>query len=199
MISVQAYLNLSQQLLLCTEAGLDPLVVGAVQLVELAHRQLLLVDGAALGERRQEGDGHVESHALDLRLHGLPLLLDLIQLGELRAQDVHHLEGGGERRRMRWMNSCTVSAVFLKIFLALMKRSGAFSVSQFCCLCSLDSPGTNYAKSANRVKNGATVGRRLMATRHTMSVQQGYWVFAFLAHKRHKTMKSVFFVFFCIV
>lgn len=80
-----------------------------------------------------------------------------------------------------------------------MKRSSAFSLSQFCCLCYLDSPGTNYAKSANRVKNGATVGRRLMATRRTMSVQQGHRVSAFLAHKRHQTMKSVFcFVFFAL-
>lgn len=79
-----------------------------------------------------------------------------------------------------------------------MKRSSAFSLSQFCCLCYLDSPGTNYAKSANREKNGATVGRRPMAMRHTMSVQQGYRVSAFLAHKRHQTMKSVLFCFFAL-
>jgi len=85
------HLNLSQQLFLSAEAGLHPLVVAAVQLVELGERQLLLTDGSVLGERRQEGGGHVKCHGLDFPLQGLPLLLHLLQLSELRAQHVHHL------------------------------------------------------------------------------------------------------------
>lgn len=95
-ICVFIYLNLSQQLFLWTEAGLDPLVVGAVQLVELGDWELLLIDDPVLAERRQEGYRHVKGDSLDLSLQGLPLLLNLLQLCELRAQYVHYLGEDGE-------------------------------------------------------------------------------------------------------
>lgn len=43
------------------------------------------------------------------------------------------------------------------------------ALSKFCLLSYLSSPVTHDAKSANRMKNGATVGRRDRAIKHTMS------------------------------
>lgn len=96
-IHLFVYLNLSQQVFLRAKAGLDPLVVGAVQLVELGDRELLFIDGAVLRQSRQEANRHVKGHGFDLPLHGLPLLLDLVQLGKLRTQHVHYLGEDGER------------------------------------------------------------------------------------------------------
>ncbi|TNN85745.1 hypothetical protein EYF80_003992 [Liparis tanakae] len=85
-------ISISVPRFLHVEGGLYPLVVGAVQLVELSEGQLLLVDGPVLGERHQEAGRHVKGHGLDLSLQGIPFLLHLIQLGELGAQHVHYLE-----------------------------------------------------------------------------------------------------------
>ena len=103
---VFVYLNLSQQLFLWAQAGLYPLVVGAIQLVELGDWQMLLVDGPVLGKRRQEGGGHVKGNSLDLSLQGLPLLLNLVQLGELGAQHVHNLGEDGGEGRSEWTERC---------------------------------------------------------------------------------------------
>lgn len=87
-------LHATQQLLLGPQILLHRLSVAAVHVVELRDRQGLLIDGSVLGQSGEELAGHIKLHRLDVVLQLLSLLLQLFQLSQLAAQDIHHLRSG---------------------------------------------------------------------------------------------------------